>query len=1077
MKPKALAFLMVFCLSLGVLAVRSFSGADKETSADGKRMRHISEDVYRLEAMEAGAAPGKYSTAGSKDETDCYNLVPDPEVPVPMPYMVWSTHYEFQQYGSMGRMISAFAGTGGYRHVSWMWTAGAYPGTQRRVYARSKPSAGPWNTPYEVGVGAAHSGYCNQTDLHDGSSVVLFHRAGIPRDWCYLAIEGGPGQGLYGRKWDLPDDIPGADDKGAWPKADVLYCTDLTVYPNPLNYIHIVETEGNTDPQAEKRIAYLRCYVSPTDPGTLYCQTPNTGGEIYDIYMNTTFVDEVCGFDFSCDISAVTVTGRGVDGQKVAIAYMPLVVTGDCCQMHDVAYIECSDNGDGWISGGANWPPTINRITNYAGDNERAYHDLSACYDYDDNLHIVWVTAGFYPPKPCYYEPGVARLYHWSEENGISLITSAIYEGADAGAHNLNIAKMSVSAKDPIYHPGGDSTYLYCVWTQFKNDDVAENGYANGDLYGSGSLDGGNTWGKELNLTGTQTPDCAAGNCVSEHWPSMAQNMLDGDLHIEYICDRDAGGAIMGEGAWEENYLMYMRLPEWEIEPVPRAGIKITDPDHWYHPPLKVQPNQTRVIKFELRNPAKTPLWYYVWSTDLACIDVLIPWRLLPGETAVEIPVVLNGTCNKGFIRGKVVVETNDPLRPRTELLVHAVVSEDYYECPRDPNTVAAVNNGVLELRMNANCQMEIDDIGTFPEVHDVFFRGGAIVATTQGSDTLVGRFMCKNDWRAGAQDMLYKEQCDVSWEPDFWILYTKGIYIEATHLPPPSHSRWFWWEISKQVKIFKADAPDAYKHLVIQYVRVKRKDPPAWWPSQPPFGGYEDTWIGVAMDIDCPSVKDDQNLADYDLANHIAYQIGFGVPPDHPEYNSYHAGLALADGGEPGESIVPYGSSNVRNDQFLYPQDGWGWVDRELFDLARASGHTIQDPGLLDRSYVLTARKIPAGADPDAEASFTIVMVIAPYGFAQLLNYVDMARDIVTTEREHGIPAKCGDMNGDFVVDLADVVYLARYLYVTGPEPLCPINRGDVNSDGIMDLRDICNLATFVRHGRREPDCPGIWY
>ncbi|MGB7060792.1 MAG: hypothetical protein WBF13_00380, partial [Candidatus Zixiibacteriota bacterium] len=154
MKPKALVFLVAFCLALGFLTVNGLCTTAKKVSPEGKEMRHISEDVYPPETMDAVREPSKYSTAGSKDETDCYALIPDPEVPTVTEHdLVGLTWYEFQKNGSMGRMISvSSAGTGGYRHVSWMWTAGVYPGVQRRVYARSKPDAGAWGTAYEVGL-------------------------------------------------------------------------------------------------------------------------------------------------------------------------------------------------------------------------------------------------------------------------------------------------------------------------------------------------------------------------------------------------------------------------------------------------------------------------------------------------------------------------------------------------------------------------------------------------------------------------------------------------------------------------------------------------------------------------------------------------------------------------------------------------------------------------------------------------------------------------------------------------------------------------------------------------------------
>jgi hypothetical protein len=490
------------------------------------------------------------------------------------------------------------------------------------------------------------------------------------------------------------------------------------------------------------------------------------------------------------------------------------------------------------------------------------------------------------------------------------MVASKVQEGANPGAHNLNLSKPSISAKDPIYHPGGDSTYLFCMWTQVDSSDQnAAGDYGNHDLFGSGSFDGGNTWGEVLSLTGTLTPGCAAGACVSEHWPSMAQNMLNGDLHIEYICDRDPGGAIMDEGTWTENYVMYMRLPEWAVEPGPRGETRITEPNHWYHPPIKVLPNQTRTIRFMLYSIGNQPLTYTV-SSDNPCVQVNVPPTPLAPKDSIEIPVLVDGTgaCNGTFIAGQVIVSTDEAGGKVEFLRVHAVVSDEYYECPRVPETVDTLENNYIRMYVNANCQQWIQEIGmpTEPDTHEVFFQGGTIVATTSGGDTLVGRYMGDNDMRAGAQDKLYTEQCEPDWEPHFWVVFTKEIYIEASHLAPPNHFKWFWWEVAKQVKIFKPTAPPNYQRIVIKYVKVKRQDPPGWWPDLTPFTNYEDTYIGLAMDLDAPfdssggpepGLGDESgcNYGRYDAVNHIAYVSGFGrtVPPEHPEYNLYHAGIA----------------------------------------------------------------------------------------------------------------------------------------------------------------------------------------
>ena len=168
---------LVFILSVFVtfmFAGGAFATTAKKVSPEGKEMRHISQDSYPPEEMQAFSSPSKYSTAGFKDEADCYDLIPDEGVPgVAEHDLVGLTWYEYQKNGSMGRMISV-GGAAGYRHISWMWSAGVYPGVQRRVYARTKPLAGAWSTEVEVGLGTVNSGYSNQMHLNDGTPAQIF---------------------------------------------------------------------------------------------------------------------------------------------------------------------------------------------------------------------------------------------------------------------------------------------------------------------------------------------------------------------------------------------------------------------------------------------------------------------------------------------------------------------------------------------------------------------------------------------------------------------------------------------------------------------------------------------------------------------------------------------------------------------------------------------------------------------------------------------------------------------------------------------------------------------------------------
>jgi hypothetical protein len=65
--------------------------------------------------------------------------------------------------------------------------------------------------------------------------------------------------------------------------------------------------------------------------------------------------------------------------------------------------------------------------------------------------------------------------------------------------------------------------------------------------------------------------------------------------------------------------------------------------------------------------------------------------------------------------------------------------------------------------------------------------------------------------------------------------------------------------------------------------------------------------------------------------------------------------------------------------------------------------------------------------------------------------------------------PLKCGDANGDDVVDIADIVFLLNYVFYSGAPP-----RGlaDVNGDGVVDISDIVWLINFIFYAGPAPHC-----
>jgi hypothetical protein len=69
-------------------------------------------------------------------------------------------------------------------------------------------------------------------------------------------------------------------------------------------------------------------------------------------------------------------------------------------------------------------------------------------------------------------------------------------------------------------------------------------------------------------------------------------------------------------------------------------------------------------------------------------------------------------------------------------------------------------------------------------------------------------------------------------------------------------------------------------------------------------------------------------------------------------------------------------------------------------------------------------------------------------------------------SSRTSAAPPK-GDMNGDLVVNAADVFYLVNYLFIGGPAPAVS---GDVNGDRKVDVNDVFYLVNFLFAGGPAP-------
>ena len=388
----------------------------------------------------------------------------------------------------------------------------------------------------------------------DDRAVVAYHQWQAS-PWAVVAIDAFSGFGIF-NYYDPPDFTSGV--RCYWPYVSV----------DRNENIHMVVNE-----QA----------INAGDPHLMAYTVSTDNGDNWSVLVEA---------DTLMTLSALVVSSPVSD--KVAIAYTH-PQNYETQWENDVYYIQ-SDDGLTW-----DWRFGKVNITNYgAPDSLFAYIDIDAIYDYNDNLNLIW-NAQWVTDAGIYYK---TYLFHYS--TGTQTITQ-MHEtpetwpaGCAYGVWNRAVTKMSLAVHE-------NSNTLFAVYTGFDTTDCSAGGYANGDLYMQFSINGGTSWHNPRNLTNSQTPGCAPGNCDSDHWATVADEVND-MLHITYINDKDAGGVAQTEGTVTDNPVMYLEFDPVivgidEDENIPTAFRLAQN----YPNPF----NASTQIEFELESAAEIDLSIY----------------------------------------------------------------------------------------------------------------------------------------------------------------------------------------------------------------------------------------------------------------------------------------------------------------------------------------------------------------------------------------------------------------------------------------------------------------------------------
>jgi hypothetical protein len=460
---------------------------------------------------------------------------------------VGTTWYDFQHNGTCGHMIAI--DDSGWVHMVWMngLESGA---VHRHVYYNVYMGVGGWLQP---GVGVAvesqtRAGY-TCLSMYPGSYVIpAFHvitpsspMNGQPHS--AVSADYIPGAGAFFQPpWELPYVVAGDTTlQLIWPKIAV----------DHQGQVHVVSSEqpqsgAGGDPM---RVYYCRGVFDPAIP-------------------SMTFIPQVF-IGWTETVAADVAASRHSNRVAVSVHH-PRSFPAAFVQNNNDVYLYESEDGITWDW---NHPTNVTNFLPSPRDSLRAYCDASILYDYGDNLHVAFTvfTADTVAGTGTYN----SQIYHWAVHNGtgyyslvangyFNIVSAETIAWAPPGAWQNFVQRPCLAVDEATGH-------LFITYIQYDTADVSSGGYPNGEVMVSRSTDDGCRWSVGTNITGTTNDGAAAGDCWNEREATCNETVVDGDLHILYVLDKDAGGVVSTpmEGAWTLNPTKYHRVSINDISTAP----------------------------------------------------------------------------------------------------------------------------------------------------------------------------------------------------------------------------------------------------------------------------------------------------------------------------------------------------------------------------------------------------------------------------------------------------------------------------------------------------------------------------
>ncbi|MGB2697502.1 MAG: dockerin type I repeat-containing protein [Candidatus Zixiibacteriota bacterium] len=504
-------------------------------------------------------------------------------------------------------------------------------------------------------------------------------------------------------------------------------------------------------------------------------------------------------------------------------------------------------------------------------------------------------------------------------------------------------------------------------------------------------------------------------------------------------------------------------------------------PQAFTYQPIHVPLNSIDTVFITIENMGTDTLYIYSISSGASWLTIDPTLAVFPpGCCPLQVKLIITGGSEEAFWVDSVRIQSNDQAgNDDIYVPMHVIVSDLYQEVE-----FSEVGNPTYYLGVSntGNLANTNDTLGFYlhqdPNQPNFLYDGSPIMGFINPDyDSLVGRYIFDDEFLVPATEL------SVDTFPQLKTIVVKKEFWPVRIQIPPADQYWPWWKIKEKLYIFYSEEgkPESGRdnkneqYIALEVLTVFYDEPPDWWVEVTPPDSIPETYLGMALDIDCISDSGAWNYpGNYDEPRRMTSIQGYGetnekyrmaIAQKDPCYDTLSGEGQITycwrDNHNPAFEKEPvYAMHILRNDSVVYPAGGY--VDEELYRWMSTPGHILQGDGSpTDYNIVTTGKVIPAQSFPPSDTySVAYVLVVSDEENIEKLNdCVDMV--------------KCGNVNRDGQVTIADVVYFINYLFRGGPEIWRYM--GDDNGDGVSSITDCVSLLGYLLKGGPPPTCSSL--